>query len=136
MFELAYNTIILNNNIVILSTVEGITAEIVGRDTTRAIEMRHVELELANARDALIGNQSELRNDLADLKQRFRLNEDDVIEINPVIEIIPLDVDRDQAIEYGFTLKPSMRLWISKSGSRKLNSNTPRRTTRSGSISK
>ncbi|MFC1557217.1 TolC family protein [candidate division KSB1 bacterium] len=110
LFRLAYRNIILNNYMEYLDRISAVAADIVEQDSTRQIEKLQADLVVANTRDALIGNQSELRTDLAEVKQRLRLDEDVVLEISPDITITPITVEQEQAIQYGLSLRPSMRL--------------------------
>lgn len=110
LFRLAYRNIIFNNYMGYLTSIDSIVTAIVQQDSLRKIEKMQVELVIANTQDAIWGNQSELRTDIAELKQQLRLNEDDIIEIEPSIKIIPITVDQDKAIQYGYTLRPSLQL--------------------------
>ena len=110
LFELAYNDVILNNYLSNLIEIDAVASDIVQQDTTRNIEKMQVELVMANAQDELSENQSEIRIDKASMLHRLRLNEDVILDIDPVITITPITVDQEEAVQYGLSLRPSMRL--------------------------
>ena len=110
LFELAYKNIIFTNHINNLEQIENVVSEIVLQDPSRVLEKKQVELELSNAKEELLANQSELRLEKAQMKQRLRLSEDDELHIETPIVIIPIKVDQTRALEYGFSLRPSLRL--------------------------
>jgi outer membrane protein len=110
LFELAYRNEIFSDHINNLKEVENAVTEICLLDPSRTLEKKQVELELSNAEEELLANQSELRLEKVSMKQRLRLNEDDILHVVTPIEITPLRVDKTQALEYGFSLHPILRL--------------------------
>jgi len=110
LFELAYKNKIFANHIDSLKNIEKIVSEIVQEDPSRELEKKQVELELTNAQEALMANQSELRLEKVRMKQRLRLSEESEINVVTPIVIKPFVVDSRQALEYGFSLRPSLRL--------------------------
>jgi len=110
LFRRAYRVLILNRYLDNLNEIDAIASEIVRRDATREMDKKQIALVIANAQDALTGNQSEIRIQKARMIQRLRLNENDILDINPIINITPITVDQEQAIQYGLSLRPSMRL--------------------------
>ena len=110
LFELAYRNKIFSNHISNLENIEKIVSGIVLQDPSRVLEKRQVELELTNAKEELMANQSELRLEKERMKQRLRMNEDDEINVAIPVVIIPFIVDREQALKYGFSLHPSLRM--------------------------
>jgi len=110
LFELAYKNKIFSNHINELEKIENIVSDIVSQDPSRILEKREIELELSNAKEALMANQSELRLEKVRMKQRLRLSEDDELNVETPIVIIPFKVDKARALEYGFSLRPSLRL--------------------------
>ena len=109
LFELVYKSKTLNNYLNNLKEINTIVVDLAQRDTTKLFEKKQVELVTANAQDALMANQSEIRTDKARMIQRLRLSESDIIDVNTDIHIIPITVNQEQAIEYAFSLRPSMR---------------------------
>lgn len=110
LFELAYNNKIFTNHINNLKSIEKIVADIVLEDPSRILEKKQVELELTNAQEALMANQSELRLEKVRMIQRLRLSEDSELNIVTPIVIKPFVVDSRQALDFGFSLRPSLRL--------------------------
>ena len=109
LFELSYRSRIYAHHVESLRRVSGIVRDIVQGDTTRSIEASQVQVELANAQEQLLQNQSDIRLESARLKQRLRLNDQDVLHVSPTVSITPVTVDVDRAIEYGYTLRPRLR---------------------------
>jgi len=110
LFELAYKNKIFSNHINELERIENIVSDIVSQDPSRILEKREIELELSNAKEALMANQSELRLEKVRMKQRLRLGEDDELNVETPIVITSFKVDKTRALEYGFSLRPSLRL--------------------------
>lgn len=110
LFELAYQTKIFTNHINELEIIENVVSDIVLQDPSRILEKKQIELELSNAQEELMANQSELRLEGERMKQRLRLSEDDELSIETPIAITPFKVDKVRALEYGFSLRPSLRL--------------------------
>ncbi len=110
LFELAYKNKIFSNHINELEKIEKVVSGIVFQDPSRVLEKKQVELEISNAKEELMANQSELRLEKVRMKQRLRLSEDDELNIETPVVIAPFKVDQQQALEYGFSLRPSLRL--------------------------
>jgi len=110
LYQVIFRNIIYSRQIENLEKIAEIAAEVVQRDTTRAIETVQVQVELANAREMLLENQSEIRRETARIKQRLQLSHEDSIYIEPEVKIIPITVNVEQAIEYGYSLHPRLRM--------------------------
>ena len=110
LYEVIYKNIIYSSHIDNLEKIAEIAAEAVQQDTTRMIETVQVQVELANAREMLLKNQSEIRSETARIKQRLQLNYEDSIYIDPTVRIVPIMVDVEQAIQYGYSLHPRLRM--------------------------
>jgi len=110
LYDLAYKNIIYSHHIENLEQASQIANTISQRDTSRSIEAIQIQVELANAREKLAQNQSDIRLESARMKQRLRLDQEDSLSITPEPSISEIDVNTDQAIEYGYTLRPRMRL--------------------------
>ena len=110
LFQMAYQDIINNHYVNNLNRIKEIALEIIQRDSTRAFDQKQVELVIANAQDELMENQTDLRLEKARMVQSLSLNEDDIIDISPEISITPIVINEEEAINYGFSLRPSMRL--------------------------
>jgi len=110
LFELAYKNNIFTNHINNLTIIENAVADIVLQDPSRILEKKQVELELSNAKEELLANQNELRLEKVSMKQRLSLSEDDQLNIMTPIAITPIKVDQTRALEYGFSMRPSLRM--------------------------
>jgi outer membrane protein TolC len=78
-------------------------------DSTRAIEVDQIQVELANALERVQSAESEFRLDAASVKRDLGLADTDSIAIVPIFEMEPVDVDIDQAVQYAMELTPRMR---------------------------
>jgi len=110
LFELAYKNNIFTNHINNLTIIENAVADIVLQDPSRILEKKQVELELSNAKEELLANQNELRLEKVSMKQRLSLSEDDQLNIMTPIANTPIKVDQTRALEYGFSMRPSLRM--------------------------
>ena len=109
LFEHAYRQVIQRTLVDQLSEAEQVARRIVERDSTREIELSQVQVELTNAREQLKQSESNFRLEASRIKQRLRLNERDSLIVRPVLEVVPIEVDVDQAIEYGKNLHPRLQ---------------------------
>jgi len=80
------------------------------QDTVHAFDAIQIKVEIANTREKLLQNQSELRLAIARMKRRLRINDSDSLDIVPDIKITPLYIDPEDAIQKGFTLNPDLRI--------------------------
>lgn len=109
LFELSYEGVIYSELVEDLAHVERVVHTIAEGDTSRTIELNQVQVELANARERLNQARSEFRLEASRMKQRLRLDDSDSIYVEPTIEVSPIDVDLEKALQYGHTLRPRMR---------------------------
>lgn len=110
LYEVLYKDMIFQREIENLDKVAEIAAEVSGQDTTRVIETVQVRVELANAREMLLKNQSTIRRERNQIKQRLQLSFEDSVTIKPTVGISPITVNVNQAIEYGYSLQPRLRM--------------------------
>ncbi len=110
LYRLAYRNEIYANHVQNLEEASDIANTIAQRDTSRSIEAIQVQVEIANARERLAQNQSDMRLQKSRLKQRLWLNPEDSITVEVQLNILELEVDVEQAVEYGYTLRPRLRL--------------------------
>ena len=82
---------------------------VVAADPTRQIELSQLQVELANAREERDQTLSNLRLQIESLKQRLQLSPSDVVDISSNLDVIPVKVDPEQAIELARTLAPRLR---------------------------
>ncbi len=109
ILRLAHRDIIHKGQLDHLQRVLDIARGIAERDTTRIMDMIQSELEIANVQEEILSNQTNLRRNYANIKQKLRLPIEDSLFVTPSVEIMPIQIDLDKAIEYGYTLSPSMR---------------------------
>ena len=110
LFELSYKNEIYANYIENLERVTEIVNNISEEDSTQSIEKIQVQVELSNIREKLMGNQSDLRLETSRSKQDLRIDPQDSLIIKTDIDITPITVDLDEAIQYGLNLRPTLRL--------------------------
>ncbi|MHB9028579.1 MAG: TolC family protein [Candidatus Latescibacterota bacterium] len=110
LFRMSYYNEIYSRQIVSLEQAAELSRGFAEKDTTRAIETIQVQVDLANAKERLLSNQSSLRLGLARLKQRLRLTPGDSLFIQPDVQVIPVTVDLKRATEYACTLRPRLQL--------------------------
>ena len=80
------------------------------RDSLRHMETVQVQIELENAKEALRANQRDQRVESDRLRQRIGMEEGQPIDVEASTRLRPLEVDLDEALGYGLSLRPAMRL--------------------------
>jgi outer membrane protein len=110
LFQMTYRNTIYGNQVANLEKVSEIAKQFAAQDTTHSIEAAQVQVEIANARDQLLTSQSNLRLGLSQMKQRLRLDPNDSLSVDKEVKIVPINVDTKKAIEYGFNLRPRLRM--------------------------
>ena len=108
IWELEYKNRIYRKQLAFLDTVCVIAEDLASGDD-RGGETTQVLLEMANVRENLLTNQSRLRLKIADVKKKLRLQEEDSIHVFPRVRIDPIEVDLEEAIQYGFENSPSLK---------------------------
>ncbi len=109
LFEVVYKEDIYNNQVHNLERLLETTEEMAAGDSKRSIEVAQVKVELANARETLYRNQSQIRQESAQIKQRLQLPIEDSVVVEPLVVINRMDVNPEQAVEYGYSLSPRLR---------------------------
>ena len=110
LFELSFNNEIYSNHIANLQRVSEIVNQISQENNTDSIDAIQVQVELTNTREKLLENRSNLRLETARVKQYLRIDIQDTLIVKPSIEITTITVDLYQAIQYGYTLRPMLRM--------------------------
>jgi len=110
LFELSYKDEIYFNHLANLQRVSEIVNRISKEDTTRSIGSIQVQIALSNSREQLLENQSNLRLETTRVKQNLRIDIQDSLIVTPSIKIIPITVNLDQAIQFGYTLRPTLQM--------------------------
>ncbi|MFC1511916.1 TolC family protein [Candidatus Latescibacterota bacterium] len=110
LFELASEHELYLRHVDTLERITKICEEFCEVDTTRTLELMQAQVELANTRERLSQNQIDRRIEIANTKQELILDPADSVFVSPKMkEIVPIKVDREQAIAYGYELQPRMR---------------------------
>ncbi|MFC1551973.1 TolC family protein [Candidatus Latescibacterota bacterium] len=110
LFELAYQSDIIARQIENLEKVTTILKRADSENAEPSIEAIQAQVELANIQEKLNGNQSDIRIESARMIQRLRLDSEDSLMVHPEVNISPISIDVDQAVIYGFNLRPRMQL--------------------------
>jgi len=80
-----------------------------GSDSTRAVDIEQIQIELANAQEDLQRTESSIRTFVSFLKRELGLAEADSVSFEPVFQLDPVPVDMDVAGRYALDLTPRMR---------------------------
>jgi outer membrane protein TolC len=83
-----------------------ISRSLLAADSTRAVEVDQIQVELANARERLQSQESDVRLELAEVKQGLGLADTDSIVFEPEFRLDPVPVDEGQAVRYALELTP------------------------------
>lgn len=82
---------------------------IVAVDPSRQIEETQIELAMSNVEENLLSNHARVRNELANLRQRLRLSSNDSLYVSPVIHIVPIRIDLQEAVQMGLKNTPRLQ---------------------------
>jgi len=110
LFQLSYQNKIYRTNVRNLEQILAIAESNLPQPNETTIEISQVKIELANAREQLLENQSTKRMEFARMKQRLRLHDSDSIFVESYTNFTPIEVDIEEAIEYGYNLRPRLKL--------------------------
>lgn len=77
--------------------------------TIDSVAFQRLQVELGNAREQINQIRSEFRLEASGMKQRLRLSAGDSIHVDARIDIRPTDVNVQEAVEYGYSLRPRLR---------------------------
>ena len=109
LFETAYEEGVRAGYVGDLQEATAAALEISQSDSTRAIELDQIRVELANAEEQLRQSRTEFRRRTADLRTQLDLQPTDSIAIDPTIEVQPVEIDIERAIQFARTLAPRLR---------------------------
>ncbi len=110
LFEYTYKQKINEQQIENLLIIAEAAYEAAQSDSTRTMDAIQVQIELANTRENSLKNENWMRRQEMDSKQRLRLNIEDSVYVVPEFRFKPIKVDMEQAIQYGFSLSPTLRM--------------------------
>jgi len=109
LYQYSFYNFIYQNQVKNLERAEEI-ANCQAKDGDESMDCIQIRVELTNAREKLAQNKSDMRLELMRFKQRLRLEPSDSLIVQPIIKIPHIQVDLEQAINYGLELRPRMRL--------------------------
>lgn len=109
LFEIAYEELIDRSHVESLTAAVAAAGTLAAADSTRAIEVGQIQVELANASEQVRQSESEFRLNAASLRTRLNLAETDSITLNPLISVRPVTIDAAQATQYAMELTPRLR---------------------------
>jgi hypothetical protein len=110
LFEYTSYDTIYERQIGNLKMVSEIAVNFASVDSSRTFDTIQVRMEQANTREERLNNQTEMRRQEADSKQKLRLSVADSVFVTPDFEFTPVRIDDIKAIEYGFNLNPQLRM--------------------------
>jgi len=110
LFQLTYRNKIYSSRVKNLEQILMIAESRKELGEPLPMEVSQVKIEIANAREQLLENQSIKRMEYTRMKQRLRLDKNDSIFVDIHTHFAPVKVDITQAIEYGYNLRPRLKL--------------------------
>jgi len=110
LFEYTYRNTIYERQLETLEKIADSARALALEDTTRRMDEVQVRVEIANVRNAMLQNQVSMRRQEAETKQRLRLSVEDSVYVTPTFDFKPVEVDFERALEYAYTLRPTMRM--------------------------
>jgi outer membrane protein TolC len=109
LLEVAYERVIAASRLANLEKASAAARDRVAADSSRAIELDRLQVELANAREDGQQAASSFRLRASQIKQRLRLSAADTIAVDPVLRVVPVDVDHERAVQLATTIAPRLR---------------------------
>jgi outer membrane protein TolC len=92
-----------------LDAAHGAAREVVAKTPTRSSESELLQVELANAREAVSQMVSNLRNREETIKQRLQLPNGTVVSVKPNLDVTPVTVDPEEAVRLATQSTPRVR---------------------------
>ena len=108
LFELAYERVIHRRRTEDLEAAAQIAAQ-GSRMGTDSVASQRLKVELGNAREQVKQLESEFRLQASQMRQQLRLSESDSLHVEPELDVKPVTVSVDQAVQYGYSLRPRLR---------------------------
>lgn len=87
----------------------GLAQAMAREDSTRALDIDQIQIELANALENIQSAESSYRLDAASVKRDLGLADTDSIAVDPAFVLQPVPIDMDEAVQYAMELTPRMR---------------------------
>jgi len=110
LFDLTYREGVYLQHREVLEEISRIAANAAETDSARQVELLQAQVEIANARESILQNQSSQRREVMQIKQRLRIPVNDSIYVVPDVVVTPIQVDPEQAVRYGLSLRPRLRM--------------------------
>jgi len=110
LFERAYKVEVYRRYLHTLEMIRVLVQNMGDSLKDREIERMQIDVELANARERMLQEQSQFRLGIAELKRYLRIDEQDSVYIPPIVEITPVEVTLEDAVQKGYTLNPRLRI--------------------------
>ncbi len=109
LFSTTYNNMINQNQLDILARIGEIADSLAQRNSARASDRAQVQLTIGNIQESVMSNRSSLRQATTSLKQSLRLNPADSLYVTPTIELNPIDVDIEEAVQLALDNSVSLK---------------------------
>jgi outer membrane protein len=109
LIEAAHNRVLAAAHIANIERAIAAARTIVAADSSRAIELDQLQVALVNARQQQASAASSFRLQSATVKQLLRLKAIDSITVEPRLEVVPVDINVDRAVQLAMELAPRMR---------------------------
>ena len=109
LYEIAYQSQILESYVQRLERALGTAQDLAVADPDRDIDADQIRVELVNAQEDVLANESRFRLETSSLKTEFGIPEERVIRIDPVISLTRVPVDAAQATAFALELAPRIR---------------------------
>ncbi|NJD19715.1 MAG: TolC family protein [Gemmatimonadetes bacterium] len=109
LFEDAYNRSTARSLVRNMERALEIARGLAARDSSRAIEVDQIQVELANARERVQQSESAFRLRASAVRQRLGLSLDDSVSLDPVFHMAPVPLDEEEAVRHAMELTPRMR---------------------------
>jgi outer membrane protein len=109
LFETAYNVQVADGYVADLRDAEAAAQIVVQNNPTRSIELDQIRVELANAEEQLGQSQTDLRRQYSDLRTELNIPTSDSIMVDPTIDVVPIQIDVERAVQFAQELAPSLR---------------------------
>jgi outer membrane protein TolC len=109
LFENAYDRSSAESLVRNLERALLLARELARADSSRAIEVDQIQVELANAREQVLQSESAFRLRASAVRQRLGLAMTDSVTLDPEFRMAPVPIDADEAVEHAMVLTPRMR---------------------------
>lgn len=109
LFRISYSEQIAAARVANLEEAVALADALAAADSSLAGNRGQLQVELANAREQLQQSQNEFRLSVTRLRTRLSIQGADSLGLTPAIEIVPVPVDAERAVELAFDLTPRMR---------------------------